>query len=55
MNNSIVFDKNVVLQAYIFTDVFSTDLQIEYRIFLYGDIVYWSVISIFIQGTQLTL
>ena len=29
-------------------DVFFTDLQINYRIFLYGDIVYWSVISIFI-------
>ena len=62
INNSIVFDKNAVnlfsylhiymhweeFYRYIFTDIFSTDLQIEYRIFSYGDIVYWSAISIFI-------
>ena len=36
-----------------FTDVFSTDLQIEHRIFLYGDIVYWSVISIFIYKKKI--
>ena len=55
INNSIVFNKNVVnlfsnlhiyryalgrvLQTYIFTDIFSTDLKSEHRIFLYGDIV----------------